>query len=101
MKRKFSESSEKVEMETKLEDVPDDPEGRDQIRINLLIKEPQIIEVRLKLLFLSESKSNIFQFRTFCTQNQLNIGGAWKILPGCPYGSPFGPHFISSLIRFM
>ena len=51
MKRKFSESSEKVEMETKLEDVPDDPEGSDQIRINLLIKEPQIIEVRLKLFF--------------------------------------------------
>ena len=51
MKRKFSESSEKVEMETKLEDVPDDPEGSDQIRINLLIKEPQIIEVTSKLLF--------------------------------------------------
>ena len=51
MKRKFSESSEKVEMETKLEDVPDDPEGSDQIQINLLIKEPQIIEVRSKLLF--------------------------------------------------
>ena len=51
MKRTFSESSEKVEMETKLEDVPDDPEGSDQIRINLLIKEPQIIEVRFKLPF--------------------------------------------------
>ena len=51
MKRKFSESSEKVEMETKLEDVPDDPEGSHQIRINLLIKEPQIIEVTSKLLF--------------------------------------------------
>ena len=61
MKRKFSESSEKVEMETKLEDVPDNPEGSDQIRINLLIKEPQIIEVRLKLSFLtSQSQNRIF-----------------------------------------
>ena len=47
MKRKISESEkvEKVQMETKIEDVPDDSESRDQIRINLVIKSEQITEV--------------------------------------------------------
>ena len=47
MKRKISESEkvEKVQMETKIEDVPDDSESRDQIRINLVIKSEQISEV--------------------------------------------------------
>merc|ERR1712141_996658 len=46
MKRKISESEkvEKVQMETKIEDVPDDSESRDQIRINLVIKSEQISE---------------------------------------------------------
>ena len=47
MKRNMSESEkvEKVQMETKIEDVPDDSESRDQIRINLVIKSEQITEV--------------------------------------------------------
>ena len=47
MKRNISESErvEKVQMETKIEDVPDDSESRDQIRINLVIKSEQITEV--------------------------------------------------------
>ena len=47
MKRKIPESEkvEKVQMETKIEDVPDDSESRDQIRINLVIKSEQITEV--------------------------------------------------------
>ena len=54
MKRNISESEkvEKVQMETKIEDVPDDSESRDQIRINLVIKSEQITEVIfLKFLF--------------------------------------------------
>ena len=101
MKRNISESEkvEKVQMETKIEDVPDDSESRDQIRINLVIKSEQITEVFFKVFFLCQILN--FQFRTFCTRNQLNVGGVWKILLGCPYGSHFGPHFTSSLTRFM
>ena len=54
MKRKISESEkvEKVQMETKIEDVPDDSESRDQIRINLVIKSEQITEgIFFKFLF--------------------------------------------------
>ena len=54
MKRKIPESEkvEKVQMETKIEDVPDDSESRDQIRINLVIKSEQITEVIFLKVFI-------------------------------------------------
>ena len=63
MKRKISESKkvEKVQMETKIEDVPDDSESRDQIRINLVIKSEQISEV----IFLSFYFVSDFEFEFF------------------------------------
>ena len=64
MKRKISESErvEKVQMETKIEDVPDDSESRDQIRINLVIKSEQITEVIfLKVFILCQILINSIQ----------------------------------------